>query len=182
MNQQVDIEKKSILDIPKGWGDTPEEFKAQVIQLIKQSPLGTRSPKYDIKEEDGSTTPFYPIFCAVSPEWNILTREEVYALLYSKFLERVNGAYISATRGYADHIWDDQYLAWGLEKNIFSPEQLQLIRFDHGDTSESYVKQYGNPTLLENIMDDAVEKLIYPFFSVPMIREKVIEIIDEHCY
>lgn len=39
MDQQVETEKKSILDIPKGWGDTPEEFKKQVVCLIKQCHL-----------------------------------------------------------------------------------------------------------------------------------------------
>lgn len=29
--------KMSILDIPPGWGDTAEEFKARVVQIIKYS-------------------------------------------------------------------------------------------------------------------------------------------------
>ncbi|HBB26973.1 TPA: hypothetical protein DCZ36_00565 [Candidatus Gracilibacteria bacterium] len=181
MDQQVETEKKSILDIPKGWGDTPEEFKKQVVCLIKQCHLGAGTPKYDILHSDGSITPFYPVLCAISPEWEVITREEIYDVLYEKFKERVRGAYVSVTRGYVDHVWNNEYLAWGLERKIFSHEELEKIPFNQGETIETYICEYQDPNLLESVMNDAMEKLLNPSFPVPTIREKIIEIIDEHC-
>lgn len=41
MNQfdNTEAPKKDILDLPKGWGPTQEEFKAQVIATIQYLPL-----------------------------------------------------------------------------------------------------------------------------------------------
>lgn len=75
-----------------------------------------KAPKYDIKNPDGSNTPFYPILCAVSPEWNVITREEIRGILYPLFIKQADAAYESAIENSADHIWGTEYLAWGLEK------------------------------------------------------------------
>ena len=117
----------------------------------------------------------------MSPEWGIISEEEIYALLRLKFLERVRGAYLSATNGYADHIWDSGYLAYGLENGVFSNDEVQRICFDHGDTSKSYVQEYGIPNLLENTLKEAFKKLVFPRSSVDFIKAKTIGVVGDCC-
>ncbi len=117
----------------------------------------------------------------MSPEWRIVTKEEVYELLRLKFLERVQGSYISATKGYANHIWDTDYLAYGLENDVFSNDEVQKIYFNHGDTPESYIQQYRVPNLLEDTLKEAFEKFVFPCSSMSTIREGIVALIDAHC-
>ena len=37
LHDYSEIQKKSVLDLPIGWGPTPEEFKTQVVTLITNS-------------------------------------------------------------------------------------------------------------------------------------------------
>ncbi len=157
-----------VIDIPFGWWATPQEFKAKVIELIESIPLWSRAPEYGISHPDGSVTPFYPVLCAISPEWWIISREEMQNLLYPKLVEEAHRTYLSATAGYAKCLLGMEYLAWGLEQWIFSQEQIKKIQFG-GDTSESYIRDYGNPELME----DLIEKLIHPHSRVTDILEKV---------
>lgn len=167
-----EIREKSILNLPVGWGNTPEEFKIKIIQIIKQNLLWTRAQPYTITEPNGSKTPFYPIFCAASPEWGIITKEEIYDILRPKFVEKVWGAYLSATKGYMGHIWDDEYIAWGLKEGIFSDIEIQKICSLHGDTSESYIQEHENPNLFEEILGNAFNELIFSSSPIQAIREK----------
>lgn len=168
----------SILDIPPGWGDTREEFRERVIQIIRDSFLWMNAPKYEIINSDESVTPFYPILCAASPEWWVITREEISDILYPKFVTRAMEAHHLATLYYADQLGgNEKFLAWGLKLWIFSSKEIRNIRFDHGNTLESYIREYRDPRLVEDIID----KLIHPYSPVSFIKETVSNSVDTHC-
>ena len=48
---------------------------------------------------------------------------------------------------YPDHLGQIAF-AYGIVNKIFIPEQVAMIRFDHGDTPESFVQEYWNPEWL----------------------------------
>ena len=52
---------------------------------------------------------------------------------------------------YADHVGCPEFLAYALEQGVFSRRQIRKIPFDHGDTPESYIKQYGREDLIESL-------------------------------
>lgn len=147
-------ERPTVLDLPPGWGNDVSEFRKKVLDLIAYHPLEFDSPKYDLDYPPGTNTPFYPVFCAMSPEWGeIVTRKEIREILIQKFSERARGAFQRATSNVADHVGHEEFLAWGIERGMFSPEEISRIRFDHGETPGDYVRIYGNPNLLEFHID-----------------------------
>lgn len=168
-----------ILDIPPWWGEDEKDFKNKIIKLIQESFTKTpiQSPLYRIKNRDGSTTPFYPIFYATSPECGVITKEEIRALLDATLVERAQAAYLSATHEPADHILLTEYLAWGLEQKIYSDIQLKMIRFDYGNTPESYIKTFKNPQLTEEIIDT----LIHPRSEIDFIMNSTSQDVSDCC-
>ena len=172
-----ETEVARVFDIPGGWGENVEEFRARVIQAIEYARLGEKSPRFDIENPDGSVTPFYPIFCATTPEWGVVTDEEIRSLIRKKLEKYARSAYAVATVRAADHIYDEQYLAWGLREGIFSPDEISKIRFDHGDTPESYARDYGQGDLLSEF----VERMKHPYSELPLLTSWVSTAVDDCC-
>lgn len=56
-----------------------------------------------------------------------------------------------------DHLYPVEIFAYGIEK-VFSQSEISRIKFDHGETPESFVKTYGN----ENIITDYRKILLNP--------------------
>ena len=59
---------------------------------------------------------------------------------------------------YADHVGSPECLAYALSKGTFSQEEIKAIRFDHGDSAESFPRTYGK----ENLLSLLREELLYP--------------------
>lgn len=48
-----------------------------------------------------------------------------------------------------DHLYPVEIFAYGIEK-VFSETEKKRIRFDHGETPDSFVKDYGNPYIVRD--------------------------------
>jgi hypothetical protein len=59
---------------------------------------------------------------------------------------------------HADHIGNPEVLAYALQNNFLPPELIGKIPFDHGDTVETYIKEYGQGNLPSNLR----ERLLNP--------------------
>lgn len=147
------LEKISVLDIPVWWWNSPKDFKSKVLELIS-------SWRYDESPffSDGTKVPFYPIMCATSSEWWILTQKDVEEALVPVYMKLARNAYLDARKREADHISYPEHLAWWLQRNLFSEDEVQRIRFDYWDTSDSYIKSYWLP----NMISDHAHRLMYP--------------------
>lgn len=166
-----------VFDIPEGWGENVEEFRTRVIQIIERASPITKSARFDIENPDGSVTPFYPVFCATTPEWGVITDEEIRGLVRKKLEKYARSAHVVATVRAADHIYGEEYLAWGLQEGIFSPDEISDIRFDHGDTPESYVRDYGQGDLLSKFVD----RLKHPYSELPLPTNWISAAGDDCC-
>ena len=58
----------------------------------------------------------------------------------------------------ADHFFKPEYLAYTLENDLLSKEEIKQICFDHGDTTQSFIRQYGR----KNLLSDLREELLNP--------------------
>lgn len=174
------LEEQDTLVIPNGWGSTREKFKENVIRLIQDWKWQIDDNfKCEVIDANGCVVPFFPIFHAALPEHGVITEQEIYDILYSKFVWWAREAYQDAIRveDGADHLgWYEKFLAWGLEQWLYSPDEIQLIRFD-SDTPESYIRSWGEPDLIENY----IEKFIHPCSQVPFVREKIGERAIDCC-
>ncbi len=52
---------------------------------------------------------------------------------------------------YADHAGMPEYLAYALDKGIFSKKEIEQIPFDHGYTAETFIKHYNREDLISNL-------------------------------
>ncbi|MFB0965636.1 MAG: hypothetical protein QMC36_08390 [Patescibacteria group bacterium] len=163
--------------IPESWGNDVEVFKDHVLRMAEQAELNSRGPSFREKAADGTEYDFYPVFFATAPENAIVSREEIRKIFSKKIVERAWFAYYGAIQTYADHIYVEEYLAWGLENGMFSKEEVSKIRFDHGDTPESYVRDYGRKDLL----DAMVDRFIHPQSDLSRIRKSVSSVVDDCC-
>lgn len=112
MNAPSQLPIAQAYDIPLGWGTNKEEFRSKVLELVYGLTIGGRAPKFDIANADGSTTPFYPVLTAISPEWNVISREELRKLMRQKLEHAAMQARERSKTRYADHAWGAMYLAW----------------------------------------------------------------------
>ena len=163
-------------NIPESWGDA-EVFKDHVLRMAKEAELKSQAPSFKEKADDGTEYVFYPVFFATAPENGIVSREEIRKIFFKKLVERAWFAYYSAIQTYADHIYVEEYLAWGLERKMFSKDEISKIRFDHGDTPESYVRDYGR----KNLLDTLVDRFIHPQSDIGRIRRVVSSTVDDCC-
>ncbi len=59
---------------------------------------------------------------------------------------------------YADHVYFPECLAYAIQKGAFSRRELKKLKFDHGQNLNSFVKEYYNP----NLFNELKEKLLNP--------------------
>ncbi len=59
---------------------------------------------------------------------------------------------------YADHVGRPECLAYVLERGKFSGREIKKIPFDHGDTAETFTRQYRR----ENLPSVLREELLHP--------------------
>lgn len=70
---------------------------------------------------------------------------EIGRACYAEHVASSSGSY----RIWPDHTFSPEAFAYALAKGEFTRSEKWQIRFDHGDTEESFIKQYGVDTLLE---------------------------------
>lgn len=73
---------------------------------------------------------------------------------------------------YADHAYSPECFAYAIQKKIFSDKELKKIKFDHGETLESFPKEYSDKNLIGNLK----RQLLSPR---PISKSK--SHCDEHC-
>lgn len=70
--------------------------------------------------------------------------EEVKAALHRALIKMARECYTQHRKGqYPDHTKNPCALAYGLVHKAFSPREVRKIRFDHGDTIESFIASFG---------------------------------------
>jgi len=75
---------------------------------------------------------------------------------------------------WADHVGSPECLAYALKKDKFSGREIKKIRFDHGDTAETFSQFYQRTDLLLELREKLINpKPLYRFdeesHSVPSI-------------
>lgn len=65
---------------------------------------------------------------------------------------------MSARGTWADHVSSPHALAYAIQHGEFSPKELRKIRFDHGDTAETFMKGKVDD-LVDKIMKDLVTEV-----------------------
>jgi hypothetical protein len=71
------------------------------------------------------------------------------------YTNHVGGNYLFR---YPDHFLHPEFFAYALQKGIFSRSELKKIRFDHGETIESYCQKYGRENLLGELTEELFVK------------------------
>lgn len=80
----------------------------------------------------------------------IISRMDVFALLGKKICRMGRSCFDQHLRGeYPDHTFWPEAFAYSLQNGEFSEEEVGKIRFDHEQTVETFIKQCGDPELIE---------------------------------
>ena len=58
---------------------------------------------------------------------------------------------------FPDHLQYPEYFAYALAQKHFDPEELKKIKFDHGETPESFVKSYGKKNLIQYLKKEMLK-------------------------
>ena len=95
-----------------------------------------------------------------------LTDEEIDSALIDSMVLSVRDTIRS--RGYADHCNDSRAIGYVAVKKLVSPSELAGLRFDHGETLETYTSKYDSqaPQKLRRVLlETDLEKLakLYDF-------------------
>ncbi len=74
-------------------------------------------------------------------------------------------AFLLRSGNYADHSHYPECLAYALEKKIFSEKEIKKIKFDHGETRDSFAKFYSPKNLLNELKEQLLNPKPIPSFS-----------------
>jgi hypothetical protein len=55
---------------------------------------------------------------------------------------------------YADHAGVPEYLAYALDKKVFSEKEIKKIPFDHGQNAEIFIKDYFKKDLISSLRNN----------------------------
>jgi hypothetical protein len=93
---------------------------------------------------------------------NIVSDVEIESALEQVVIERARRDYkllTSENTGikYPDHILVPKYFAYGLEKNIFSKEEIGKMNCDHGENVEGFMRCYGEKNLLSKLRKELLD-------------------------
>lgn len=66
---------------------------------------------------------------------------------------------------YPDHLDYPECFAYAIQNKTFLDKELKKIKFDHGETSDSFVKLYSHKNLLNELKEELLNPKPIPSFS-----------------
>lgn len=135
--------------------DLPEELRKKKLGKISESSADVLY----------SETPILNKSLAFLYSEKIIGDEELDKAIEGAVLKQARADYEFLIGRRTSYNWADslpmrvrEVLAYGIEKGIFSDEELEKIPFDHGENPGIFCQKYGN----ENLISELREKLLKP--------------------
>lgn len=86
----------------------------------------------------------------------VLTHDELCRVVHHRLIELGRSLHEVSTRDWADHIMSPHALAYAIQHDAFTQNELDQIKFDHDDTAD---------TFMAGKIDNLVERVIKQMFE-----------------